>query len=182
MEGLESFVSNGKQLDLILMSFVFGAPLGVLYDIFRAVRIIFHHGKIAVFIEDLLYFFIYGVFMMSFTVTAANSEFRFLYPLCNALGFIVYFVTIGSFTRKLLCKITAKTKTIVQSIVKKLVSICAKAVCEFSAFLQIGKKSEKNRNNPLIDDGNLLYNIIYRDKKIKKQKKEREKIWQQTRP
>ena len=158
MEGLESFIGNGKQLDLILMSFFFGAPLGVLYDIFRAVRLVFPHGKAAVLAEDLLFFFIYGVFMMSFTVTAGGSEFRFFYPLCNALGFIVYFATIGSITRKFLCKVTKACKTLGKSIVKKLVTICAKTVHKFSATLQIVQKGKKNHDYPLIDEGDLLYN------------------------
>ena len=187
MEGLESFFTASKQLDLLLMSFVFGIPIGIVYDIFRAVRLVFPHGRIAVLIEDLLFFFIYGVFMMTFTVTAAGSEFRFFYPICNALGFIVYFVTAGSLLHKALCKMITKIKMLISKAVKKLVSICAKIAVKFRATLQIERSGKKNHDNPLIDEGDLLYNsnvALNRDTAIgrkKKQKKEREKIWQQTR-
>lgn len=176
MDGLESFITNGKQLDLLLMSFVFGAPLGVLYDLFRAVRLIFPHGKTAVLIEDLLFFFIYGIFIMSFTVTAARSEFRFFYPLCNALGFIVYFVTLGSKTRKLLCKVIKKSEPAVKYIVKKLVSICAKTAFKFSATLQIVHFGKKIHDNPLIDEGDLLYNSNTDIEKTKNKRRNVKKI------
>ena len=158
MEGLESFFANSKQLDLLLMSFVFGLPLGIVYDVFRGIRMTFPHGKIAVLIEDLLFFFIYGVFMMTFTVTAAGSQFRFFYPVCNALGFIVYYVTLGNLVNKLLRRIISGVGKGVKATVKKLASICGKLSEKFSTTLQIGDLDKKNHDKHLIDDSDLLYN------------------------
>ena len=96
MEGLESFFTWSQQLHLFLLSCLFGIPLGILFDIFRVFRSIIPHGKIAVALEDLLFFGIYGIFLMCFTVTEARSEFRFFYSLGNLLCFVLYYVTFDS--------------------------------------------------------------------------------------
>lgn len=176
MEGLESFFTSGQQMNLFVMSCLFGIPIGIAYDIFRVLRITIHHGKIAVIIEDILFFMLYGVFIMSFTITAARSEFRFFYCIGNLLGFILYFVTIGSAVTKLLHKIIEKLKRVLRVPIKNFVLICKKNLKKFSGSLQNIKFNKKNIETPLIDDSDLLYNSNMGINKNKNKRKNVKKI------
>ncbi len=144
MEGLESFFTSGQQLNLFLMSCLFGVPIGIFFDIFRVVRIAFRHCKAAVIIEDIIFFMFYGVFLMCFTITAARSELRFYYCFGNLLGFILYFVTIGHFVTLFLRKVTEKIK----KVTKKFALICVKTTSKFVGFLK-NKKNIKNSQKTL---------------------------------
>ena len=93
MDGLESFFTASQQLRLFVLSCAFGIPIGILFDIFRVIRMFFPHGKILVAAEDILFFIFYGIFLMCFTITAARSEFRFYFCAGNFLGFILYHFT-----------------------------------------------------------------------------------------
>lgn len=78
MDGLESFFTASQQLRLFVLSCAFGIPIGILFDIFRVIRMFFPHGKILVAAEDILFFIFYGIFLMCFTITCGkklNSDF-----------------------------------------------------------------------------------------------------------
>lgn len=168
MEGLESFFTSGQQMNLFVMSCLFGIPIGIVFDIFRVFRMTVRHGKIAVLIEDILFFMLYGIFLMCFTITAARSEFRFYYCFGNLLGFILYFVTAGSAVTKVLRKIIGKLKNTLRVPVKKFVLICEKILKNFVRTLQNIKFKKKNNKTPLIDDSNMLYNSNMKTNKNKR--------------
>lgn len=143
MEGLESFFTSGQQLNLFLLSCLFGLPIGIFYDIFRVIRLIFKHGKIAVIAEDILFFIFYGIFLMCFTVTAARSEFRFFYVFGNLLGFILYYVTLGNIVLRFLRLITDKIKRLLKPPLKKIALICVKIINKFVGSCQNIKSGKK---------------------------------------
>ena len=159
MEGLESFFTSGQQLQLFLLSCAFGIPIGIVFDIFRVIRMIIHHNKIAAALEDILFFCLYGVFLMCFTISMARSEFRFYYCAGNLIGFILYYVTAGTVVTGILRKIIGFIKRallrIFRPLLKKFVLICEKIRTIFVGSLQSNKK---NSETLLIDDTNLLYN------------------------
>ncbi|MBQ3567129.1 MAG: spore cortex biosynthesis protein YabQ [Oscillospiraceae bacterium] len=143
MEGLESFFTSTQQLNLFLISCVFGIPIGVFFDIFRTLRILFKHGKIAVIIEDILFFIIYGIFIMCFTITAARSEFRFYYCFGNLLGFILYYVTVGHIVVSFLRTVILKIKKILQKPIRKFTVLCLKVTKKIEKNLQTVKIRKK---------------------------------------
>lgn len=145
MEGLESFFTSGQQFGLFFVSCLFGVPIGIVFDMFRVLRMIFRHGRIAVIIEDILFFALYGVFIMCFTITAARSEFRFFYCFGNLLGFILYFVTIGRFVVSFLRKITEKLKLFLRPPLKKFVLMCEKITAKFVGFFKNKKLLKKSK-------------------------------------
>ena len=140
MEGLESFFTSGQQLRLFLLSCAFGIPIGIVFDIFRVIRMIIHHNKIAAALEDILFFCLYGVFLMCFTISMARSEFRFYYCAGNLIGFILYYVTAGTVVTGILRKIIGFIKRallrIFRPLLKKFVLICQKIRTIFVGSLQ----------------------------------------------
>lgn len=162
MEGLESFFTASQQLRLFILSCIFGIPIGVFFDIFRTLRIVFPHGKLLVAAEDIIFFIFYSVFLMCFTITAARSEFRFYFIAGNLIGFTLYYFTIGKAVLKLFKKIAAIFKKgiyiIFGPINKKFVLLCEKTGSFFGGTLQIISFKKKNSETPLIVSNNLLYN------------------------
>lgn len=152
MEGLESFFTVSEQLKLFLLSCMFGFPIGIVYDIFRAIRVIFPSGKIAAAIEDILFFIIYAVFLMCFTVSLARSEFRIYFCVGNLIGFIVYFFTLGNITIRILNKITTYVKKslylVLGPINNKIVLLFKKCGAFFVGSFQKVKMSKKNSKTP----------------------------------
>ncbi len=177
MEGLESFFTVSQQLKLFLLSCMFGIPIGIVFDIFRTLRIIFPHGKIIIVIEDMLFFIMYGIFLMSFTVAAARSEFRAYFCIGNFLGFILYYFTVGNFVINIIKYIFMLFKRILcavfSPISKRFVLLYEKNRDFFCGSIQNAKIRKKNSKIPLIVEHDLVYNNKVRKKN---QKKEREKI------
>lgn len=80
--------------------------MGVVYDIFRIIRIILPHNHVLTAIEDVLFFIIYSVFLMCFTIGAARADFRVYYIIGNILGFCLYFFTVGNVITRIVVKFT----------------------------------------------------------------------------
>lgn len=148
MEGLESFFTVSQQLKLFLISCLFGIPIGIVFDIFRAVRVVIPHGKAAVAVEDILFFLLYGIFIMAFSAAAARSEFRFYFCIGNLLGFLIYHFTAGNLAVMLIRKIAGAVKKffyfIFSPINKKIALLFRKIHGFFVESRQKHKMSKKN--------------------------------------
>ena len=96
---LETFFSISHQAGLFLMSVLLGAILGVVYDVFRAFRIVFPPARKsgAVFVQDILFWIIYGAAVFCYSTLAARGEIRFFVFLGSLAGFVLYILTIGNF-------------------------------------------------------------------------------------
>ncbi len=103
---LETFFTPSQETWLFLYSCIMGAGLGVLYDIFRAARIIRSGGtnrtggnggnKLLIAVEDIIFWVLYAIAMLIFVIKLGRGQFRFYFMAGNALGFVLYFVTIGT--------------------------------------------------------------------------------------
>ena len=82
-------------LDLWLASIAAGACMAFAYDILRLFRRLVRHGRLAVDVEDLLYWTI--CFFVSFVLLyyGNNGVIRFVAVFGAALGMLLYVVTVG---------------------------------------------------------------------------------------
>ncbi|MDE6784651.1 MAG: spore cortex biosynthesis protein YabQ [Ruminococcus sp.] len=140
----ETFFTIQEELTLFGLSCLFGAALGVYYDIFRCLRLIFPHNRIMTASEDILFLMGYGIFLTAFASAAARGELRFYFIIGNSLGFIVYLLTIGSLITRILKKILNLIKIIVGIIFKPFKRIYVK-------FVGDSKNKVKNIKNSGID-------------------------------
>lgn len=179
MEGLESFFTVSQQMKLFLLSCLFGAPIGIVYDVFRAIRIIFPAGKLIAALEDILFFIIYAVFLMCFTITCARSEFRVYFCIGNMIGFTIYFFTAGNVVVSIIKRIVMTIKKglyfVFRPINKKIVLLFRKCGAFFVRTPQKLKMKKKNSETPLIRGSNLLYNNNVHKKNNRKRVKKIEK-------
>lgn len=142
---LETFFTASAQLKLFLLSCAFGIPIGMVYDIFRIFRITVPHNNILVIIEDLIFFILYSIFVMAFTVSAARADFRVYYIIGNILGFTLYYFTVGSIVTGIFIKISCFIKKIFKLFFKffRYVSIFFIKIFTFSPK-KAPEKSKKN--------------------------------------
>ncbi len=75
---------------------MYGTAAGVIYDLFRMIRIIKYHSIFATAAEDILFFAAYSAFTVIFTLEAGRGEYRFYYTAGNILGFILYHFSVGN--------------------------------------------------------------------------------------
>ena len=75
----------------------FGFILGLIYDIFRLIRVLIIKNSKAVIAQDVIYFLLCAVLTFVFLLVINNGRFRFNILLALVIGFVVYYVTLGRF-------------------------------------------------------------------------------------
>ncbi len=114
-------VSLSDQLYVLCLSLLMGASLGILYDVFKVLRLIGLNGAVIVFFEDILFFTISTVTVFSFYMQVTDGKFR-VYPLVfAAVGFAVYFLTVEKIIFFVIKKIYKFLTLIFGFIYKKIV-------------------------------------------------------------
>ncbi len=132
-----------------------GGALGVCYDIFRILRIAFVPGKIAIFIQDILFAAISLLSLFLFCQATTDGSIRFFVLIGATAGFALYYATIGV--------LIFKTATVIINAIKRLLTFLFRVFV--SPFKKIFRFTYK-LFRPFLSPVNRLIKKIY--KKIKK--------------
>lgn len=100
--------------------FVFGVLMGLCYECPRILRIIFKHNVAAVFIEDLLFFSLFGFFSFVLALWIGIGYFRIYYIVFELLGACCYFLTLGKLVNLLSRRLLGVVKNLFCTIYKKI--------------------------------------------------------------
>ncbi len=85
-----------EQTEVFFYSLGFGFLLGVLYDVFRTLRLIISRSRGFVFFMDLLYFALCSFLIFFFMLVTDGGRMR-LYSLAGEiLGWLIYYFSLGS--------------------------------------------------------------------------------------
>lgn len=160
-------VSLAQQTRLFLLSLGFGFFAGVIYDLFKAVRICLGGKKAVYIVTDVLYLTVLGFLNFLFFLSANEGEIRFFAFFGEALGFTVYLCTVGFTFADYFEKFINFIKRIFSAVFKILVFPFKKIWMKFNNFIKKHrKKTQKSENKskyPLKVIKGLLYNFT--DKK-----------------
>ena len=158
----ETFFSVHEELILFGMSCIAGVVIGVLYDVLRALRVIFPHGTLLTALEDVLFLIGYAVFLPSFASAASRGELRFYYVIGNAAGFMLYYFTVGSIVIRIFKKLFKGVGKVLGRIfapAKRLgILMCKKAKVKFVGSSKVLVKSIKKSILLLPKRLSMLYN------------------------
>ena len=120
-------VSINAQTMLFLYSALLGASIGVIYDLFRAIRYEMQLKLMGIFICDSLFCFISISGILMFILNFASGEGRFYIIFAIISGAILYFLTISliiikimRFCFSVIYKLLIKIKKIYLLIAKKI--------------------------------------------------------------
>ena len=100
---------------LFFYSILTGAVLGVVYDIFRILRIACPPKKIGIIVQDIIFALICIITTLMFFQFFTNGALRFFVLIGEFLGFLLYYLTIGV--------IVIKIARVIINIVKKIIYI-----------------------------------------------------------
>ena len=106
---LETFFTVSEQCSLFLLSVVLGLGIGVFYDVFRTLPIVFPPAakKNAVFAEDIVFMAASGAAVFVYAAVLCRGQVRFFCVLGTFLGFLLYIATVGSLIVSILRRIAA---------------------------------------------------------------------------
>ena len=98
---LETFFTVPQQVWLFLASVLLGGAMGVVFDVFRALRIVFPqlHGSALTAVEDILFWLAYGGAVYVFSLLCGRGQLRGFFFLGSLAGFVIYLVTVGKSSR-----------------------------------------------------------------------------------
>lgn len=91
----EMIVTVGQQSSGLLWAVCAGFLMGVYYDCFRALRLIFKCGKTAVIIQDLLFWISSAVIIFFVSIAVNGGYVRIYFILAVLLSWGLYFFTLG---------------------------------------------------------------------------------------
>lgn len=158
----DTYFTVQEQTTLFLFACLLGLPMGLLFDLFRMLRVLFRHAIVVVAIEDILFCCTCAVTLAAFTSVACRGEFRLFYPVGMLLGCLLWRFTVGNS----LLKITRKTAGFLRLFLSQIFHPVAvffariqwRIKQKFRHVIQNLKKKKKNAHIPLIADRHLLYN------------------------
>lgn len=101
-------------------SILFGMLVLLVYDFFRSIRILFHHKRVFIVIEDFGFAILVAIMTFLFLYTYNYGELRGFFFLGIFLGMIFYHGKVSLRVRKYLIKILSIVKSIVRSVCDKI--------------------------------------------------------------
>ena len=158
----ETFFSVREELALFGLSCLAGAAIGLCYDALRALRLMIRHGIWLTAFEDIGFLAAYAVFLSAFAAAEARGELRFYYVVGNAIGFTLYYFTLGSivirFFRKIFGALSAVFSFAAAPIRRLYVLLRKKARLKFVGSSKILPKINKMLKLLLPNHLTLRYN------------------------
>ena len=97
---MEYIQGIASQTRLFLFAVGFGFILGILYDVFRTLRMIISGSKIFVIFMDILYFAVCGFLIFCFSLVIDYGRIRMFSLAGNALGWLIYYFSFGAIAIK----------------------------------------------------------------------------------
>lgn len=94
-EHINIFPPLTEQTVLFLTACALGAILGVAWDVFRIARLAAKPGKLALAVQDIVYVCLWAVALFWFATEAAGGQLRAFHVAGTALGWILYYFTLG---------------------------------------------------------------------------------------
>lgn len=93
---------NSEQLYHLFLFGGLGLLLAVYYDAFRTWRVLFHSGKLAVALQDIVFFLSSALAFFLLSLAVTGGVLRWFLFLGVVLGFVAYRMTVGLFSVRLL--------------------------------------------------------------------------------
>lgn len=165
------------QTRLFLLAIGLGFLLGVVYDLFRVVRMAFTMRRAGVFIQDVLFFLVCAAVTFVFLLAVNQGEIRGFIIAGEVLGFLIYYFSLGLLAMRVSSFLVHATQRIFH-----LISVPFRALMRLlkRLFGKIGisvkktsKKIAKKSKFNLKHDKTLLYNLV-KKAGVRKQQKRKE--------
>lgn len=154
----DTFWTTSEELALFGGSLLVGIPAGVLLDLLRLFRRIIPHPVLAVAVEDILWLLETALLLLLYASACARGVFRVYYAAGCLIGLILYELTLGEPTVRLLDQIRRIIAVPFRWIGQRILSICTKISCDFRRIHQKCKGGKEIPQKHLQADQHWVYN------------------------
>ncbi|MDR1734743.1 MAG: spore cortex biosynthesis protein YabQ [Oscillospiraceae bacterium] len=166
------------QTKLFLLSLGFGFALGLLYDAFRIIRLLFAAtSKAEILIADIVYVISCTVLSFLFFLSAGDGTLRVYGVFGELLGWAVYYFSLGAFIFRISAWITDTIHRIIGTVVRM---VCTPFIFLYQKLQVLGQKFSANAKKVhqknkfrLTYIGKMCYN--YKGSRVKKRSSPRRK-------
>lgn len=151
------------QTEIFLLSLGFGFLLGVLYDIFRTLRLIISKSSAFTVFMDVLYFTLCAFLVFCFNLVIDSGKIRLYVLLGDLLGWLIYYFSLGEISIKICNRIVLSVKRALRAIFKPVLKIASrlkrksKKIASFSK--KIIRKFNKKAKFDLQKHRGMVYNL-----------------------
>ena len=157
-------ISIAAQTMSFFMACLLGAGLGLLYDLFRILRMLFVHPAMVVAVQDILYFLISAGVTFGYLLTMVDGQIRWFVLAGEGIGWVLYYCTVGDLVLQTAHSIIKWLSGILRWILRPFVWI-GKKIIRWGNHLQGKAKSRMkkivlNEKMRLKRRQLLLYNLI----------------------
>lgn len=125
------------QTEIFFYALGFGFLLGILYDVFRTVRLIISDSRSFVIAMDVLYFLVCSFLIFCFNLVVDNGKVRIYVTFGEILGWLSYYFSFGAIALKVTDAVTRFFRKVIFAPVRNFFALIMrkKSFC--------GKKREK---------------------------------------
>ncbi|MBQ4627429.1 MAG: spore cortex biosynthesis protein YabQ [Clostridia bacterium] len=166
-----------EQTRLFLLSIGFGFLLGILYDVFRMVRLVISNSKPFVLFMDLLYFAFCTFLNFCYILTLDYGKIRIYIVFAQLLGWLIYYFSFGAIAIRVSRFASLLVKRSLSIMIRPLKFVIRKIkqlisnVIKF--FKKIFRKSTKKTKFSLQKRRSMVYNLRGYLEKCTQTKKQR---------
>lgn len=152
------------QTRLFLLALGLGFLLGVVYDLFRIVRMAFTMRRVGVFLQDILFFLTCAAATFLFLLAVNQGEIRGFIIAGEALGFLIYYFSFGMLAVRVsgfLIRTIRRFFHLIFTPFRVLLRLLGRVFGKIGIFVsKTSKKIAKKSKFNLKHDKTLLYNLI----------------------
>lgn len=153
-------LSLASQTKGFLFSLGFGFMMGMLYDVFRLMRVSISRGKKLQIIFDITYFILLAFLTFIFFITINEGEIRIYLLLGEAIGIAVYSLSLGTIVFAFGEKWIGYIRSSLAFLLVPFKRIYLKTKCFLVDRVQRRKKPENKSKMHLKLNKHLLYNLF----------------------
>lgn len=165
----DTFLTVHEETVLFLSSVLLGMGMELVFDVFRALRVILPHKAAAAALEDVLFILIWASGIAAFTSALAKGDLRFFCIGGSVIGFILCRFLIGNPLVKLLSRLMQAVIRVIAWCTRPFRAVCVRIYRKFRLKFVRNAKNNSRRKEflpaPLIAPFKMLYNIYNRKRK-----------------
>ncbi len=150
-----------EQTEIFFLSLGFGFLLGIVYDIFRTLRLIISRSAIFTVFMDILYFVLCAVLIFSFNLVVDSGKIRIYVLLGDVLGWLIYYFSLGEISVKVSNKIISSFRKLFRSVSKPFLRLKNRFGKKISGLTSFSKKIIRKFNKKLNFDLQKYASMVY---------------------
>lgn len=151
-----------QQAAVFAYSVLLGLLTGLFYECFRLQRVFGGKGRIIVFVQDLIFWFLTALATYCFLLAFAKGKVRLFVLVGQALGFIVYYYSVGRLVHSLATWIARLLRRLFSFLFRpfrRAGQYAGKKVAQLAKEIRGKCKKHKiNPQTPLPEGEEMLYN------------------------